>query len=70
MSDEEYRALQAEMEPEEVCPVCGAEVVTRVSFHGRVGYRNKRKTQVCECGWAGIVPTEWEARVQLGLTDD
>lgn len=67
---EEYAAVQKEMQPLAECPVCGLKPKTRTSFQGRSIYRNKRKTQYCECGWSKIIPTEWEAMVQLGMIDE
>jgi len=51
-----------------ICPLCGSNnIKTKVSFKGRLMYRNKRETQYCSCGWARIVPTEREAMIELGL---
>ena len=60
----------AAMKPLDSCPVCGLKPETKVSFRGRPPYRNKRKTQYCPCGWSRIIPTEFEARVELGLIED
>ena len=49
------------------CPLCGLKPKTKESFKGRGMYRNKRKTQICDCGWSRIIPTEREALIELGL---
>ena len=59
--------IREAMKPIKECPLCGSDVKTKVSFIGRSLYRNKRKTQYCECGWSRIIPTEREALTELGL---
>ena len=60
--------IREAMKPIKECPLCGSSnIKTKVSFKGRSLYRNKRKTQYCECGWSRIIPTEREALTELGL---
>lgn len=63
--------LRDAQKPLDFCPDCGSELTTRVSMacKGRSYYRNKRKTQVCGCGFSHIIPTEREAMIQLGFID-
>ena len=62
--------LHKVMEPLKLCPLCGNDVKTKISFKGRSHFRNKRRTQYCSCGWSKIIPTEREAMIQLGEIDD
>jgi len=66
LSDRLYKAIQ----PLKICPLCGNNIKTKVSFKGRTMYRNKRKTQYCSCGWSKIIPTEREAMIELGEIDE
>ena len=63
LSDKLFEAMQ----PLKYCPECGGKLRIRVSFKGRSSYRNKRKTQYCECGFSHIIPTRREALIQLGF---
>jgi len=57
------------MKPLKECPLCGLVPITKESFKGRSRFRNKRKSQYCECGWSKIIPTQREAEIELGLID-
>ncbi len=69
LSESHLKVLDA-MKPIKYCPLCGEYPNTRISFKGRKGYRNKRKTQYCDCGWSQIIPTEREAMIELGFIED
>lgn len=60
-----HKALQ----PFVTCPNCGQKTTIKTSFKGRSMYRNKRKTEYCDCGWSNIIPTEREAENEIGLLD-
>ena len=63
------KQIHESMKPLGQCPLCGLKPKTKISFKGRTRYRNKRKTQYCQCGWSRIIPTEREALTELGLID-
>ena len=65
-----YDQVHTIMKPLKICPLCGNDVKTKISFKGRSMYRNKRSTQYCSCGWSKIIPTEREAMIELGEIDD
>jgi len=58
------------MKPLKICPLCGNNVKTKISFKGRKIYSNKRSTQYCSCRWSKIIPTKREAMIELGELDD
>jgi hypothetical protein len=61
------------MKPFDLCPVCGDDVETVVSFQGKGRRKTERKTQTCKskyCDWSCIVPTYHEAMTQLGLDEE
>ncbi len=48
------------------CPICGSQMSLKASFQGRKGYRNKRTTYVCTCGYSTIKETRREEAVRNG----
>ena len=50
----------------ENCIICGQEMKEKVSFKGRKGYRNERKSLVCDCGYSTILETRREENMRNG----